>query len=149
MHPGRLLADIDMGLRRDRAGIVEGGGMQMDLARPALALIGERRAALAAEGARHAGRGVMVLRGIAAPAQLIGGEARIGGIGGADRPPAVTAMAVRGPFRVAAHFVADGATAAAASKALGRFNHGATRRVSDLGTWFAGRSVREAARRGQ
>src|SRR5690349_24376507 len=93
----------------------------MDLARPAVALIGQRRAAGAAEPANDARRRTIGLRR-AGEGEALADETGPGRQRGTGLLAAVAAMAMRRPFRLARRPVTHGPAGAAAAvdRFLGR-----------------------------
>src|SRR5205807_4429287 len=98
MQPGQPLVGERLTGRGEAGGIVEGADVQIDLAGPAIALVGEGRAALRAEAAPHAGRRAEIGGRALREAHLRRLEAGIGGDRRASVAPAALAMAVAGPF---------------------------------------------------
>src|SRR5439155_14187091 len=97
MQPGQPLVGKGVVGRSQARRIVEGADVQMDLARPALAFVGDGRAAARAEAAPHAGRGGEIGE-LALDAHLGRLEAGIGRDRSAGVAAAALAMTVAGPF---------------------------------------------------
>src|SRR5471030_2449557 len=113
MEPRQPLFGESMALGRVRLGVVEGAHVKVDFGRPALAFVGERRAAGGAEAAMDTGRGSEACEGALGEAHIGALEPCVGRDRRAGVAAATRAMAVARPFGRALGREADGAAVAA------------------------------------
>ena len=124
LQPAQLLGGVDVALGLEALGIVQGAEQEVDLLGPARALVGDRRAAAAAEGARHAGRGGVACRAALGEGHPVAGVAGVGDQRRAGGSPAALAVAVGDPERRPLGEIADRPAEAAAAAPLGfSFRH--------------------------